>query len=102
MKSENEYINLRLHSLSQALGIIDCLFDNGYSYRNYSEENTIRDIVRKDITRAFKSNSKSKKWYVVYFIEIDNELRDFVITTKNVDIIDVRKDKIKKIKNGLR
>jgi len=101
MKEINEFINLRLHSLNQALTVIDCLFDNGYSYRNYSEEKSIRDTVRKDINRMFKGKPNSKKWYQIYFVEIDNEIKDFVICTKNIDIVDVRKDKLKKIKNGL-
>lgn len=101
MKEINEFINLRLHSLNQALGVIDCLFDNGYSYRNYSEEKSIRDTVRKDIDRMFKGKSNSKKWYQIYFVEIDNEIKDFVICIKNIDIIEDRKDKIKKIQKEL-
>jgi hypothetical protein len=103
MKSENEFINLRLYSLDQALGIIDCLFDNGYSYRNYSQEKSIREKVRQDITNVFgvKDRAEKMKFYVVFYIEIDNEIKDFVITTKNIDIVDARGDKIKKIINEL-
>lgn len=101
MKEYNEYINLRLYSLDQALGIIDCLLDNGYSYRNYSEEGTVRETVKKDITRSFKGKLPSKKWFLIYYVEIDNEVRDFVITTKTVNIVDVRLDKIKRIQDGL-
>lgn len=103
MKQCNEYINLRLHTLDQALGIIDCLFDNGYRYRNYSEEETIRETVKFDIKKMFgvKSKAEKLKYYVVFYVEIDNEIKDFVITTKNVDIVDMRADKIKKIKNEL-
>lgn len=102
MKAINEFITLRLYSKEQALGIIDCLFDNGYSYRFYSEEKTVRERVKKDITKSFTNKQISKKTFLIFYLEIDNEIRDFVITTKNVDIIDIRKDKIKKIKDGLR
>ena len=101
MKASNEFITLRLYSLDQALGIIDCLFDNGYKYRNYSEENSIRDIIRKDITRTFKSKPSSKKWFEIFNIEIDNEIKDFIIIVKIIDIVDARIEKIKKIKNEL-
>jgi hypothetical protein len=101
MKEYNEYINLRLYSLDQALGIIDCLFDNNYTYRNYSEEETIRERVKKDIIKSFTGKPISKKWYTIFYIEMDNEIRDFVITTKVVDIIDIRTDKIIKLKKGI-
>ena len=101
MKPSNEYINLRLYSLNQALGIIDCLFDNQYTYRNYSQEETIRETVRKDIKKTFTNKPTNKKRFLVFYIEIDNDIKDFVIITKNIDIIDIRMDKIKKIKNEL-
>ena len=101
MKAINEFINLRLYSLDQALGMIDCLFDNGYSYRNYSEESSVRATVKKDITMSFTGKPISKKWYEVYFVEIDNEIRDFVIYTKSINIIDARRDKIKRIQKEL-
>ncbi len=101
MKASNEFINLRLYSLGQAINMIDCLFDNGYRYKNYSQEDTIRDTVKKDINRMFTGKPVAEKWYYVFYVEIDNEMKDFVVVTKNITIIDARADKIKQIQKKI-
>lgn len=103
MRQENEFINLRLYSLDQALNVMECLFDNGYSYKNYSEEKAIREKVKMEITSLFgvKDRAEKMKYYVIYTIEIDNEIKDFVIATKTVDIIDARSEKIKILKRKI-
>ena len=101
MKADNEFITLRLHSVEQALSMVDCLFDNGYNYIHYNNEKSIKKTIKKDITTSFTNKPNSKKWFLTYYIEIDNEIKEFLIISKTIDIIDMRKEKIQTIKNKL-
>ena len=98
MKELNEHIDLKLYSMDQSLGIINCLFDNGYSY--YNERNTI-ETLKKDIIDAFTSESTNKNWFLIYFVRIDYLTKEFIIYTKTINIINIRKDKIKQIQKKL-
>jgi hypothetical protein len=93
MKASNEFIILRLYSSEQANNIMDCLYDNGYRSRNLEDS----DGFHEDIIKIF--NKKHIK--DAYFIEIDNEIREYSIFHKKLTFLDIRKDKIKKIKDGL-
>lgn len=99
MKKSNEFITLRLYSVEQALGLVNCLFDNGYLYRN--NVTLTYDILQKDIIKIFNYKSKKKDCYDIYLIEIDNEIKEYGIICKSVDILDARKYKISAIKNKI-
>ena len=93
MKTENEYINLRLHSSEQSIGIMDCLYDNGYRSRNLEDS----DGFHEDIIKVFNK----KHIRDAYFIEIDNEIREYSIYHKKLTLLDIRKDKIKQIQKKI-
>lgn len=93
MKSINEFITLKLYSGEQAITMMDCLYDNGYRSRNLEDS----DGYREDLIKVFNK----KHIRDGYFIEIDNEIKEYSIFHKELSFLDIRKDKIKKINKDL-
>ena len=96
MKQSNEYIRLRLYTIEESLGILDCLFNNGYTH----EDNGDVESIKKDMINAF-NQPNSNKYHHIYFIEIDNEIREYKVYSKILDKLGIRSEKLKKIMNNL-
>jgi hypothetical protein len=96
MKQSNEYIKLRLYTIEEAIGILDCLFNNGYT----CIENIDIEIIKKNMINAF-NQPNGNKYHYVYFIEIDNEIREYKVHSKILDKLGIRSEKLKKIMNNL-
>lgn len=84
---------LKLHNLKDTLGLLDTLNDNGYTYF-YGEA---YDVVRNDVLTMFDKEWGPKGTYVMYWVEINPELKTFGLHSKFVDIIYLRGEKLRQM-----
>lgn len=95
-------MDLKLTSENEALTLIDIMINNDFGYEIYDNKTDL-DSIKREVS-FFYTNKKGIIQYNDLYMSIDKERKCFNYFTKEIDLLEVRRNKIDlitvRMKNG--